>query len=151
MYNICIYAGLHEESTIISDLGHTFYQYMTVITFHFKCLCCTEDQCLPSNEMKMPEHWRPSCVVLSLSLFMPERLSNTMPCLHHHSRRLTGTWQLSDNHLTGSTRHVSGVWRKRWCSHALERVDLLQFSSSIKGFLGLYIKWFSRESTNRQT
>ena len=30
-------------------------------------------------------------------------------------RHLADTWQLSDNHLTESTRQIAGVWRERWC------------------------------------
>ncbi len=29
---------------------------------------------------------------------------------------LTSIWQLSGDHLTGSTRQIVTVWRKRWCS-----------------------------------
>ncbi len=43
-----------------------------------------------------------------------------VPYMYHTCTRclvghLTGTWQSFDNHLTGSTRHLSGVWRERWC------------------------------------
>ena len=33
-------------------------------------------------------------------------------CLVGH---LTGIWQSSDDHLTGSTRQIANVWWKRWC------------------------------------
>ncbi len=61
-------------------------------------------------------------------------------CLVGH---LTGTWQLSDNHLAGSTRHLSGVWRERWCNVVQKDwFCSMLYSNTRKNIVILSMLWF---------
>ena len=111
--NLLIFPALHHRSRHIPDVHQTYVRHMSDIyqmsTRHM-------------SDIYQIHVWYLSGTCLVPLWYLSDRcLVGVDRCLAGH---LTGTWQLSDNHLTGSTRHLSGVWRERWCTVTPSIIEL---------------------------
>ncbi len=88
------------STTYTPDMYH-----QTICPPDIYCTICTPD--IHQTYTRHPPH---ICQMYGKCLVYKSYLSDR--CLVRH---LTGIWQSSDNHLTGSTRQIATVWWKRWC------------------------------------
>ncbi len=98
----CPTRHLSTPTRHLSDKYHT----CTICPPDIFCAICTSD--VHQTYTRHPPH---ICQMYGICLVYKWYLSDR--CLVRH---LTGIWQSSDNHLTGSTRQIATVWRKRWCN-----------------------------------
>ncbi len=97
----------------ICQLPPDICQTSTTCTPDIYCTICTPDD--HQTYTRHPPHICQMCgSCLVYMLYLSDRcLVGVDRCLVKHP---TGIWQSSDNHLTGSTRQIATVWRKRWCT-----------------------------------
>ncbi len=94
--------------------------------------------------MKTPECWRPSRIVPSLSVFLPYRPSDI------HSYTCTYTYIVK---ISKSRKSRFSKWRPWPMTYNLDLLTRLRYyhRQASHRILGSYLKWFSRESADRQT
>ncbi len=104
--------SVNSNQTSVRQVPH-IHQTCTICPPDIYCAICTAD-----DHQTYTRHPPPICQMYGICLMYMWYLSDRClvgvdRCLVRH---LTGILQSSDNHLTGSTRQIATVWRKRWCS-----------------------------------